>query len=46
MDGDEDTLKQFSFVLDDYLTTHWYWEVVELSVSGNAYLCCLLCVVI
>merc|ERR1711865_1323040 len=30
MEGDEEIHKEFSFVLDDYKTTHWYWEVVEL----------------
>merc|ERR1711871_1312371 len=31
MNEDEDTLQKFSFVLGDYDTQHWYWEVVELS---------------
>ena len=31
LECDEDTLKQYGFVLDDCKTTHWYWEVVELG---------------
>eukprot|EP01050_Picozoa_sp_SAG11_P011902 SAG11_NODE_1293_length_5284_cov_2.541562_2_plen_239_part_00 len=30
MEEDEDTLKEYDFVLGDYKTTHWYWEVVEM----------------
>jgi hypothetical protein len=30
-DDDEDTLLIFAFVLGDYDTAHWYWEVVELG---------------
>ena len=29
-DEDEDTMKEFDFILGDYKTTHWYWEVIEL----------------
>ena len=28
---DEDALILWDFVLSDYHTTHWYWEIVELS---------------
>ena len=28
---DPDTLQKFQFALGDYKTTHWYWEIVELS---------------
>ena len=28
--GDKDTLQKFDFVLADYDTAHWYWEIVEL----------------
>ena len=28
--GDKDTLQKFDFVLADYDTEHWYWEIVEL----------------
>jgi Ca2+/Na+ antiporter len=28
---DVDTLQKFSFVLGDYNTKYWYWEVIELS---------------
>jgi len=28
---DPDTLSEFGFCVDDYKTTHWYWEVVELA---------------
>jgi hypothetical protein len=29
--GDKDTLEIFGFVLGDYNTQHWYWEVIELA---------------
>ena len=31
MAGDKDTLQTFEFVLGDYDTKHWYWEVNEMQ---------------
>ena len=31
MNEDAETLQKFSFVLSDYRTDCWYWEIVELS---------------
>jgi hypothetical protein len=28
---DEETLEELDFVIGDYTTKYWYWEIVELA---------------
>ena len=39
--GDEETLQELDFVIGDYKTEYWYWEVVELGRQVLHFVCTL-----